>query len=421
MLATCVDTTVDRNERKRQLKDRGEQLERRRDEFGTLDHINAVVRDVNKSLAQAASRDEIERLVCERLAASDSYRPAWIGRYDVETETVEPVATAGLTPEALAPVRFDGAASTPLATAVVERSAQFVQDRSLGVETDGGIQWSPGPRSFAYVPLVHRSFLHGVLAVAAAGPDAVGDRERAVLDELGKSIGAAIGAAQRKRALFAPDAVELEFEIASEDSFLVELSSDIDGPLEVDRILETTRDALRLVVTAPGLNDDGVDAVASRSTTVRSIHSVEGHEMGYEVTVERSPLFDYLLEHGIILGGMVAEDGRCRATLELPDTADVRRCVSLVESAYGRASMVARRERPDGSTSERFRATVPDRLTDRQREVLRTAHEAGFFHWPREHTGEELAARLGITQSTFLEHLRTSERRVFEVLFGAGD
>lgn len=45
-------------------------------------------------------------------------------------------------------------------------------------------------------------------------------------------------------------------------------------------------------------------------------------------------------------------------------------------------------------------------LTDRQREVLRAALEAGYFEVPRENTLPELAARLGVSDSTVSESLR---------------
>ncbi len=56
-------------------------------------------------------------------------------------------------------------------------------------------------------------------------------------------------------------------------------------------------------------------------------------------------------------------------------------------------------------------------LTDRQREAARTAHFAGFFEWPREHTGEEVASMMDISQTTFTQHLRAAENKLFAALF----
>ncbi len=76
-------------------------------------------------------------------------------------------------------------------------------------------------------------------------------------------------------------------------------------------------------------------------------------------------------------------------------------------------------------------ATIPDRpessrqqppvdalqaLTDRQREVLETAYDGGFFERPKDANSDELAARLDITRSTFLQHLRAAERKLLDAV-----
>lgn len=92
-----------------------------------------------------------------------------------------------------------------------------------------------------------------------------------------------------------------------------------------------------------------------------------------------------------------------------------------MESSYDDVTLVAKRELSREDASARFGTTVPDRLTGRQREVLRVAYDNGFFEWPRVHTGEEIAANLDISQSTFTEHLRSGEGKVFDVLYGDGN
>jgi len=52
-------------------------------------------------------------------------------------------------------------------------------------------------------------------------------------------------------------------------------------------------------------------------------------------------------------------------------------------------------------------------LTARQEEALRAAHEAGYFEVPRDADAGEVAARLGIGKSAFLERLRRAERSLF--------
>ncbi len=62
---------------------------------------------------------------------------------------------------------------------------------------------------------------------------------------------------------------------------------------------------------------------------------------------------------------------------------------------------------------------VLDALTDRQREVVRTAHEMGYYEIPRQVPTEEIAAELDLDQSTVSEHLQRAERNLLRHALGA--
>ena len=76
---------------------------------------------------------------------------------------------------------------------------------------------------------------------------------------------------------------------------------------------------------------------------------------------------------------------------------------------------------------ERTGAYTPDTrqlfasLTDRQREILRAAVEAGYYADPREATQRDLAAQLDIAPGTVSQHLRRIEAKVFAEFVGVGD
>jgi predicted DNA binding protein len=55
-------------------------------------------------------------------------------------------------------------------------------------------------------------------------------------------------------------------------------------------------------------------------------------------------------------------------------------------------------------------------LTDRQREVLETAHEMGYFEHPKEANATEVAAVLDINRSTFAEHLAAAQSKLLDAL-----
>jgi predicted DNA binding protein len=51
-------------------------------------------------------------------------------------------------------------------------------------------------------------------------------------------------------------------------------------------------------------------------------------------------------------------------------------------------------------------------LSERQREAVSLAFEEGFYDWPRGIEATDLADRMGIAHSTYLEHLRKAERKL---------
>lgn len=67
----------------------------------------------------------------------------------------------------------------------------------------------------------------------------------------------------------------------------------------------------------------------------------------------------------------------------------------------------------EGSPEERVFVNR-GRLTERQLDVLRTAYEMGYFERPKHSNATEVAEALGITQSTFTEHLVAAQRKLLE-------
>ncbi len=58
-----------------------------------------------------------------------------------------------------------------------------------------------------------------------------------------------------------------------------------------------------------------------------------------------------------------------------------------------------------------------DDLTDRQREIIDTAHEMGYYEVPRQVSTDDIAEAVGVDPSTVTEHLQRAERNLLgEVL-----
>lgn len=58
-------------------------------------------------------------------------------------------------------------------------------------------------------------------------------------------------------------------------------------------------------------------------------------------------------------------------------------------------------------------ALLPEnRLSERQRDAFEFARERGYYEWPRNVSGQELAEEWGVAKATFLEHLRKAEAKL---------
>ena len=66
----------------------------------------------------------------------------------------------------------------------------------------------------------------------------------------------------------------------------------------------------------------------------------------------------------------------------------------------------------------RIRETPLDALTDRQHEVLELAYELGYYDIPRGSSTAEIAAELGVDDSTVTEHLQRAEHNLLGTLLG---
>lgn len=197
--------------------------------------VNDRIWDVSQAVLQASTREDIERTVCERLADSDPYLRAWIGKVDEESNVVRPQVSAGVEKSALDPVALedvgldadrelsddDACDHGPVRKAIATADVR-VEQRSP-VESNGGTGHGsrddagrrPTPddaerrsttddakyRSVAVVPLVYEETLYGVLSLWSNERDAFGETERRVLSKFGNNVAYAIDSVQTRKAL----------------------------------------------------------------------------------------------------------------------------------------------------------------------------------------------------------------------------
>jgi hypothetical protein len=128
-----------------------------------------------------------------------------------------------------------------------------------------------------------------------------------------------------------------------------------------------------------------------------------------------------LAEQGANPHEVVFDDGQGRIAAGVPEAGDPESVVARVLEGYPSLSLQAKRVADDLDprfTSRTLRRAVGAQLTDRQREVLQRAFEAGYYERPRRTSGTELAGELDISVSTFTQHLRAAERKLLALVYG---
>lgn len=156
----------------------------------------------------------------------------------------------------------------------------------------------------------------------------------------------------------------------------------------------------------------------------------ESVDINLLIEYENGGLFEFLVsgncpafrlaELGALPRSVEGRDGEGRIVAEIPPQYDPPAVVEAFLDDNPDAELTTKREKESVAPlfpQSAFRHVLQTHLTDRQREVLRTAFEAGYYDWPRECTGTDVAAELDIASATLSEHIHAAERKLLTVLF----
>jgi predicted DNA binding protein len=214
---------------------------------------------------------------------------------------------------------------------------------------------------------------------------------------------------------------EVEFHLHDATYPFVGASEEIGCTFELAEMVPRTDGRYAEFFNVTGGDPERVEALAAERETVDVTRLAE-YEDGalFEFLVSgQCPAFA-LAELGALPRKVEGVDGRGRIVAEIPAAYDPSAVVEAFLEANPDAELVAKRDKEAVNplfSQSAFRQVIRTYLTERQREVLRAAFEAGYYDWPRETTGAEVASELGITSATFSEHIHAAERNILSVLF----
>ncbi|MBV0923805.1 helix-turn-helix domain-containing protein [Halomicroarcula limicola] len=126
---------------------------------------------------------------------------------------------------------------------------------------------------------------------------------------------------------------------------------------------------------------------------------------------------DCVERHDCPVRDISAEDGELLVTFIAADLAELRDVVADLRTRE--QSVTVRSLRQSGTDEGDSEPVFVDKqaFTDRQREVLRTAHELGYFERPKQANAGEVAAELDVCPSTFAGHLAAAQTKLMDALF----
>lgn len=425
LLAATTEAAFDRLDSEGDLREREAELRERTERLDRLQQVNDVIREVNQAVVSADSREEIEQTVCDRLTATDRCQFAWVGTGG-ESVTLRAWAgdDASYLDEFGGEVAPDGDATAdgPLlepGVATLQRGEPTeVSPLSKYVRT---APWAAeavarGFQAALSVPLVHQHNEYGALTIYSASADMFDEETTAVVRELGETVAYAVSAVETRRGLHAARGTELELAVPGRISFLNDVAALSDDPVECVEAVPESGGRTRVHFLASGVTVAELDRLADDSVLVERVGSA-GREGVFRATVSGETLTETVVDAGAVPEFIEVTPEQTTLVVSLLPHVDARTFVERLADAYDGVELLARRESAPRLTGSTFHTEVESALTDRQREVLRTAYESGYFERPRESSGEDVAERLGISQPTVNYHLRESQRRLLGLLF----
>ena len=426
MLVANTRSALDRVDREQMVREQRDTLVERTASLERVRRINSTIRGITTDLIQASTREGIVQAVCDRLANAEAYQFAWIGTHDTVTDEMTPEVWAGAEQGYLETVTVTADESVH----GHEPTGQAARTRETHVQNELAADppfepWQQAALDLGYqasiaVPLVYQDTLYGVLTLYADQPDVFNQMEEAVLTELGGTIGFALNALERKRALVSEESVELEFQLRKGDPPLFRFAAEHDCDFVFENIVQRADGPPGIFFTIRGVPPDEVLAFGEDSPEIEEMTLVSDREDGalFEARLRDSAFFSALLDRGAMPQTLTATGDEGYAVIRVPRTSNIRAFVELFEAQYEDVELVGRREVDEPiKTQQEFEAEFRTQLTERQEEILQTAYVSGFFESPRATTAQELAEMLDVSQPTVSRHIRAGEQKLFRLMF----
>lgn len=379
-------------------------------------------------LAQSSTDQTVEQSFSLEMVDERRFQFAWVGESNQGTQ-LDIQAYAGNGQEylsAISPITCDdsGAPAPPSLQALRDGEARFLYDISEQLETPWGqAADAQGFVSAAALPLVDNGIPYGVFCLYSSEQSVFDSYDEQFLQKLADALARVVVDKKRAAALASEQVVEITFRVTSDQFYLNEaLQGDPPGEYgtaTVESVVQQSGDGVVEFITVEDTQPDSIVTAVSEHNAAEAVSShSEQSDARIQVETNRTTLGGLIQETGVRLREIMIEDGVAEVTIQLPVERDEQPVLDRIREDFDIDAVTGHITK---SVQPRSGAVQPSDVTDltqKQQQAVEAALEAGYFARPRENSASEVAELLGVSHSTFLQHLRAAERKLFADLFG---
>lgn len=375
-------------------------------------------RTLHEALVESRTRADLESTIVRQLR-ENGHNLVWIG--DSLVDEIQPRVTAG-TEGYIDALELDTNGDLehiePALRAVREGQTVFVDDFTTEPKTD----WQQkaldnGLRTGAALPLVYSDIFYGVLAVYDDEPGTLDGATQRLFAELTDTLAFVIHNIETKNALAADRRIHATLQLVGPDYYLRDLVKQADCDSNNTRLMvhETLRHGNEKYIQYVSVNGAPVESIVEAATA----HPVV--DTASVIAADTNPRIQLIHRSETPEATLTTVGARVRSTSVTARRADIlvevsskmtlKTAIETLEASNEHVSVLSSIERDSGTTDDDGPLAE---LTERQATVLRAAYHRGYFEKPRESSAKEVAASLGISHPTMLEHLRLAQEKVFK-------
>jgi PAS domain S-box-containing protein len=386
-----------------------------------------ITRVVQNALVEARTRSAVETRLAE-LLVEFGYELVWTG--ETADSSIRPTVIEG--PERYVEglqlsMEGEGTSNEPSVWTARSGEPRFADDFAEMLPTAWrDLALDCGLRTGAALPLRYEDVTYGVLAAYHPEPNYIDEHERELLSRVSDALAFAIHHLDVKKALTSPHVVEVELRLSDTDYYLTELAAS--APVDAANVEITVNgthpydddDAVQYV-DVDGVDVDTFRAAAADHPEVSEVTAIGDDDPSrLQLSLSCTPPESTLASLGAAVRSTTVTPGNADVRFDLPSREDLGRVTDVIAAEHGSVSVRSCVEAEREVAGSRPLLDAAD-LTEKQATVLHAAYHHGYFERPRKSSATEIADSLGIVHSTFLQHLRTAQQKLFDGLYAPRD